>query len=67
MGTPHYKEIPDHWKYPMGPYHQAPPEFGGEWWVVNPFTTSEPGFAFWPWHGEKYTPPEQKTKVKTFP
>ena len=20
-----------------------------------------------PWHGEKYTPPEQKTKVKTFP
>ena len=42
MSAPHYKEIPDHWKYPMGPYRQAPPEFGGEWWVVNPFTTSEP-------------------------
>ena len=38
----HYKEIPGHWKYPMGPYRQAPPEFGGEWWFVNPFTTAEP-------------------------
>lgn len=40
--TPRFKDIPDHWKQPQGPYRQAPPEYGGEWWLVNPFTTAEP-------------------------
>ena len=40
--TPRYQDVPDAWKWPIGPYQQAPPEFGGEWWKVNPFTGSEP-------------------------
>ncbi len=40
--TPRYQDIPDAWKWPIGPYQQAPKEFGGEWWKVNPFTGSEP-------------------------
>ncbi len=42
MAMPHYSEIPDHWKHPVGPYRQAPQESGGDWWLVNPFTGSEP-------------------------
>ena len=42
MAIPHYNEVPDHWKHPVGPYRQAPEEFGGDWWMVNPFTGSEP-------------------------
>lgn len=43
---PTFKDVPDSWKYPMGPYHQAPVEYGGEWWMITPFTgTSEP----WKW------------------
>ena len=42
MAMPHYSEIPDHWKHPVGPYRQAPKEFGGDWWRVNPFTGPEP-------------------------
>lgn len=34
---PSYKDVPEAWKAPMGPYRQAPPEHGGEWWLVNPF------------------------------
>ena len=37
-----FQEVPEHWKYPIGPYRQAPEKFGGEWWLVNPFTTDEP-------------------------
>ena len=40
--TPRYQDVPDVWKWPVGPYQQAPEEFGGEWWKVNPFTGSEP-------------------------
>ena len=40
--TPRYQDVPDVWKWPIGPYQQAPEEFGGEWWKVNPFTGSEP-------------------------
>ena len=40
--TPRYQDVPDAWKWPLGPYRQAPPEFGGEWWKVNPFTGPEP-------------------------
>lgn len=40
--TRHYKEVPEHWKAPLGPYVQAPTEYGGEWWFVNPFTGPAP-------------------------
>lgn len=40
--TPRFESVPEHWKYPEGPYRQAPPEYGGEWWMVNPFATPEP-------------------------
>ena len=36
------KEVPDRWKAPLGPYRQAPLEYGGEWWLVNPFNGPEP-------------------------
>ena len=42
MPTNHFKEVPDHWKAPVGPYYQAPAEHGGDWWLVNPFTASQP-------------------------
>ncbi len=35
-------DVPDSWKFPEGPYHQAPAEYGGGWWQVSPFTGSEP-------------------------
>jgi hypothetical protein len=37
-----YASVPDAAKFPNGPYHQAPAEKGGEWWLVNPFTGPEP-------------------------
>ena len=40
--TPRYQDVPDTWKWPLGPYQQAPTEFGGDWWKVNPFTGPEP-------------------------
>ena len=40
--TPRFQEVPEHWKAPVGPYRQAPPEFGGEWWLVDPFTGETP-------------------------
>ncbi len=42
MSTPRFADVPAEWKYPLGPYRQAPAEYGGEWWLVNPFTTAEP-------------------------
>jgi hypothetical protein len=39
-------QIPAHWKAPYGPYRQAPPMYGGEWWFVNPFTSAEPWKRF---------------------
>jgi hypothetical protein len=42
MSTPRFTDVPEEWKYPLGPYRQAPAEYGGEWWLVNPFTTAEP-------------------------
>ena len=41
-GTPRYTDVPEWAKHPLGPYRQAPPEYGGEWWFVNPFTGPEP-------------------------
>lgn len=34
--------VPESAQYPLGPYRQAPPESGGDWWLVNPFTGPEP-------------------------
>jgi hypothetical protein len=42
MSTPRFERVPEDWKHPLGPYRQAPAEYGGEWWLVNPFTTEEP-------------------------
>jgi len=39
-------DVPDHWKHPVGPYRQAPPEQGGQWWYVSPFTGEEPWTRF---------------------
>lgn len=36
------KEVPEMWKHPLGPYRQAPAEYGAEWWLVNPFSGPEP-------------------------
>lgn len=35
-----FGDVPERAKAPLGPYHQAPPEFGSEWWPVYPFSQS---------------------------
>jgi hypothetical protein len=42
---PRFSEVPEQAKYPFGPYRQAPPESGGDWWFVNPFTGPTPWLA----------------------
>ncbi len=42
VGPPSFDDVPDSIKWPSGPYRQAPPEHGGQWWLVNPFTGPEP-------------------------
>ena len=54
MSAPRFAEVPEYWKYPVGPYRQAPAEYGGEWWLVSPFTSSEP----WLIDGATITPRE---------
>jgi hypothetical protein len=39
---PRFTEVPESAQFPLGPYRQAPAEFGGDWWLVNPFTGPEP-------------------------
>lgn len=35
--------VPEHWKWENGgPYKKAPAEYGGEWWMVNPFYGEKP-------------------------
>jgi len=34
--------VPEAAQWPQGPYRQAPAESGGEWWLVNPFSGSQP-------------------------
>jgi hypothetical protein len=34
--------VPEAAQWPHGPYKQAPAEFGGEWWLVNPFSGPQP-------------------------
>lgn len=36
---------PEHWRSPIGPYRQAPPEYGGGWWLVTPFSDPKPWLA----------------------
>lgn len=40
--VPRFSSVPDAVKHPLGPYRQAPAEFGGDWWLVNPFSGAEP-------------------------
>ena len=42
VGPPSFEDVPDSVKWPSGPYRQAPAEYGGQWWLVNPFTGPEP-------------------------
>jgi len=37
-----YESVPPEAQSPVGPYHQAPAEYGGEWWILSPFTGPEP-------------------------
>ena len=40
--VPRFANIPESLRWPAGPYRQAPAEFGGEWWMTNPFTGVQP-------------------------
>ncbi len=42
---PRYRDVPQSAKYPLGPYQKAPQEYGGDWWLVSPFTGPEPWLA----------------------
>jgi hypothetical protein len=53
-GPLRYREVPEFAKAPFGPYYQAPPEYGGEWWKVTPFTSSQP----WKILDGPFLPPE---------
>jgi hypothetical protein len=49
--SPHlirFRSVPDWARHPLGPYRQAPEEYGGDWWQVNPFTGPEPWRALDP-------------------
>ena len=50
-GPVRYLDVPDFAKAPIGPYVQAPAEYGGEWWQVNPFNWE-------PWRILDAPPPE---------
>ncbi len=39
---PRFESVPESLQWPAGPYRQAPAEFGGEWWLTNPFTGVAP-------------------------
>lgn len=56
MALPSFKDVPPEWKHPFGPYRQAPPEYGGNWYLVNPFVSSEPWLNQAP--QAEQTPPE---------
>jgi hypothetical protein len=43
MATPRKPTVPENWRWPLGPWKQAPPEYGGEWWQVwGPFGHPRP-------------------------
>lgn len=43
-----FEDVPESARYPLGPYRQAPSEFGGKWWLVSPFTGETPWAAEFP-------------------
>jgi len=49
--------VPEHWKAPFGPYRQAPADYGGEWWYVNPFNSKGTTGNNSPW--ERFAPKNQ--------
>ena len=49
---PSFKDVPEDWKAPRGPYYQAPAEHGGEWWLRSPFNP-------YPWLKPKPTQAEK--------
>lgn len=55
-GPPRFESVPESARYPLGPYRQAPAEYGGEWWLVSPFTGDTP------WARE-FPPPTQATQA----
>ena len=58
---PRFKEVPESAQYPLGPYRQAPPEFGADWWLVNPFTGAEP------WRALEFVNGPAKAALETQP
>lgn len=58
---PRFVEVPESAQYPLGPYRQAPAERGGDWWLVNPFTGSEP------WRALEFANGPAKAALETEP
>lgn len=58
---PRFAEVPESAQYPLGPYRQAPAEFGGDWWLVSPFTGSEP------WRALEFPDRPAKVALETEP
>ena len=44
-GPLRFKEVPGDVQWPVGPFVQAPEEYGGDWWKRSPFTGPEPWLA----------------------
>lgn len=55
MPAKRFDTVPEHWKQPFGPYHEAPADFGGGWYIVTPFTGPEP----WRTQQNKGLPPPE--------
>lgn len=55
---PRFKQVPEAMKFPRGPYKQAPPDWGSEWWYVplGPF-----GGSAMPWERHVTKPPVEET------
>lgn len=56
-GAPRFDHVPEAARHPLGPYRQAPEEFGGQWWLVTPFTGEEP------WTNLTFPPAEEPEGV----
>ncbi len=57
---PRYANVPESAQWPAGPYRQAPAEFGGEWWLTNPFTGEQPWLTQTGGAGESLPRPAQE-------
>lgn len=56
-GVPRFDDVPEGARHPLGPYRQAPEEYGGQWWLVTPFTGEEP------WANTTFPPAEEPEGV----